>query len=60
MKIKESAEQMAFDLFQHCDEPDGVCGTFDPEAVLNDDAVGRSCLEQFYCVRSMGEKIEVV
>ena len=42
MKIKESAEQIALDLFQNCDVPEELSEAFDVEVVLNDDAVGRS------------------
>ena len=52
MKIKDSVEQMALDLFQNCDVPEEVSVTFDPEVDLNDDAVGRSRYERFYSVRS--------
>ena len=45
-------EQIALDLFQNCDLPEKVSATFDPEVDLNDDAVGRSRYERFYCVRS--------
>ena len=52
MKIKDSVEQITLDLFQNCDVPEEVSGTFDPEVDLNDDAVGRSRYERFYSVRS--------
>ena len=47
------------DIFQNCDVPEEVSGTFDPEVDLNDDALGRSCYELFYSVRSpiMRQKI---
>ena len=41
MNMKESVEQMTFDLFQNIDVHDGVSVSFDPEVVLNDNAVGR-------------------
>ena len=50
MKIKDSAEQITWDLFQNCDVPEEVTVTFDPEVDLNDNAVGRSCYKQFYFV----------
>ena len=34
MKIKDSVEQMALDLFQNCDVPEEVSVTFDPEIIL--------------------------
>ena len=43
---------MILDLFQNCDVPEEVSGTFDLEADLNDDAVGRSRHVRFYSVRS--------
>ena len=43
---------MTLDLFQNCDVPEEIGGTFDPEVDLNDDAVGRSRYERFYSVRS--------
>ena len=40
MKIKDSVEQMALDLFQNCDVPEEVISvTFDPEIDLNDNAL---------------------
>ena len=52
MKIKESAEQIALDLFQNCEAPEELSEAFDAEVVLNDDAVGRSRHERLnYCMR---------
>ena len=51
MKIKDSVEEMALDLFQNCDVAEEVSVTFDPEVDLNDDAFGRSAYK-FYSVRS--------
>ena len=48
----KTVEQITLDLFQNCDVPEEVSGTFDPEVDLNDDAVGRSRYERFYSVRS--------
>ena len=31
MKIKDSVEQITLDLFQNCDVPEEVSGTFDPD-----------------------------
>ena len=45
-------EQITLDLFQNCDVPEEVSGTFYPEVDLNNDAVGRSRHERFYSVRS--------
>ena len=42
MKIKDSVEQMTLDLFQNCDVPEKVSGTFDTEIDLDDDTVDRS------------------
>ena len=40
MKIKDSVEQMALDLFQNCDVPEEVISvTFDPEIDLNDNVL---------------------
>ena len=52
---------MTLDLFQNCDVPEEIGGTFDPEVDLNDDAVGRSRYERFHSVRSriMRQKIQV-
>ena len=52
-------EQITLVLFQNCDVPEEVSGTFDSKVDLNDDAVGRSCYERFYSVRSpiMRQKI---
>ena len=35
-------EQITLDLFQNCDLPGELSGTFDPEIDLNNDADGRS------------------
>ena len=51
-RISKTVEQITLDLFQNCDVPEEVSGTFDPEVDLNDDAVGRSRYERFYSVRS--------
>ena len=48
----EDQRQITLDLFQNCDVPEEVSVSFDPEIDLSDDAVGRSCYEQFYSVRS--------
>ena len=45
-------EQITLDRFQNCVVLEGVSVTFDPEVDLDDDAVGRSCYERFYSVRS--------
>ena len=50
MKIKESVEQMASDLFKKCEVPEELSVTFGSEAALDDDSVGRSRYERFYCV----------
>ena len=42
MKMKESAPEIALDLFQNCDFPEELSEAFDAEVVLNDDAVGGS------------------
>ena len=44
MKMKESAPEIALDLFQNCDFPEEISDCCDVEVVLNDDAVGRSRL----------------
>ena len=41
-KTKETVEQIALGLFKTCKVPEEVSVNFDPEIVLNDDAVGRS------------------
>ena len=48
----ENQRQITLDLFQNCDVPEEVSVSFDPEIDLSDDAVGRSCYEQFYSVCS--------
>ena len=51
--------QITLDIFQNCDVPEEVSGTFDPEVDLNDDAVVRYHYERFYSVCSpiMRQKI---
>ena len=58
-KRPKTVEQIALDVFQNCDVPEKVIGTFDPEVDLNDDTVGRSRHKRFYSVRSpiMRQKI---
>ena len=46
MKINDSVEQLALDLFQNCDVAEEVSVTFDPWIDLDDDAVGRSGYER--------------
>ena len=38
----KTVEQITLDLFQNCDVPEEVSGTFDPEVDLNDDIYGGS------------------
>ena len=52
MKIKDSVEQITLDLFQNCDVPEEVSGTFD-QVDLNDGTVGRSRYERLYSVRTV-------
>ena len=55
----KTVEQITLDIFQNCDVPEEVSGTFDPEVDLNDDVVSRSRYERFYSVCSpiMRQKI---
>ena len=43
----KTVQQITLNLFQNCDVPEEVSGTFDPEVDLNNDDVGRSRYEGF-------------
>ena len=60
MKMKQSAQQIALDLFQNCDFPEELSEPFDAEVVLNDNAIGRSRYALIVFAVIMREKSEVV